>query len=133
MTILDTHAWLWHVSDPKRLSADAIRAVAEAPSLAISSISCWEVAEKVNLGKLSLDREIDMWIRQALSPASITAVDLSPRIAVRAAELRSLGLNGDLADRIIVATAIESGTPLITKDRNLRRFASRSSMVKAIW
>ncbi|HEV2845207.1 MAG TPA: PIN domain-containing protein, partial [Thermoanaerobaculia bacterium] len=32
------------------------------------------------------------------------------------------GFHGDPADRLIVATAIETGVPLVTRDRQIRDF-----------
>ncbi|MCZ6872781.1 MAG: PIN domain-containing protein [bacterium] len=53
----------------------------------------------------------------------------SADIAIRAGGLGQQGLYGDPADRLIVATAIEHGVELVTKDRRLRSFAP----VRTVW
>ncbi|MGH9408568.1 MAG: PIN domain-containing protein [Vicinamibacterales bacterium] len=58
-TVLDTHAWIWWVTEDRRLSrraAQTIRRAAEANDATISAISIWEVARKLEKGQLVLDR-----------------------------------------------------------------------------
>ena len=75
----------------------------------------------VQKGRIEFDRPLLSWIRQALTDSHVELVPLTPEIAVRAA---GLGVNfpGDPADRLIVATALESRSPLATKDERLRRW-----------
>jgi PIN domain nuclease of toxin-antitoxin system len=56
MIVLDTHAWLWWVSDPSRLSRAAHRKIRTATQIGISAISCLEVATAVTKGRITLDR-----------------------------------------------------------------------------
>src|SRR4051794_8124710 len=42
---------------------------------------------------------------------------------------RDLPLHGDPADRLIVATALHHGAPLVTKDEAIRR----SALVQTVW
>lgn len=66
MIVLDTHAWVWWVSDPERLSARAREAVDQAAKegeLYISSISVWEVALLAERGRLRLAMDVSEWIR----------------------------------------------------------------------
>jgi PIN domain nuclease of toxin-antitoxin system len=47
MIVLDTHNWIWLISNPEHLSKRAEKAVSAAvkdKSILISSISAWEVA-----------------------------------------------------------------------------------------
>ena len=127
--ILDTHAWIWWVSEPEKLSDKACAAINYARAIGIAPISCWEIATKVAQGKLALDRPLRVWIRQALARPSVILMELSAEIAMRAGELGQQGFHGDPADRLIVATAIEHGVELVTKDRRLRSFAP----VRTVW
>lgn len=123
MIVLDTHVWLWWVSEPRRLSRRAREAVETADVLGVPSICCWEVATRAELGKLHLDRDVSTWVRQALSQERIAPLDLSAQQALDAALLAREGMHGDAADRIIAATAMSLRSPLVTKDRALRSFA----------
>jgi len=127
--LLDTHAWIWWAAEtPRRLTARARRAIEDSPSIAVSAISPWEVAMLVAKGRLELDRDVLVWIRQALALPRVTLVPLTPEIAVRSTRLGA-GFPGDPADRIIVASARELGASLVTKDQVLRR----AEGVRTVW
>ena len=129
MIILDTHVWIWLVSDPEKLSGKAIEAIDYARTVGICPISCWEISTKVANGKLALDRDINIWVEQALARPRIKLMELSAEITLMAGRLGKEGFHGDPADRLIVSTAIVHGAGLISKDRRIRSF----SKVQAIW
>jgi PIN domain nuclease of toxin-antitoxin system len=127
--LLDTHAWIWWAAEtPRRLSARARRAIADSPSVGVSAISTWEIAMLVSKGRLELDRDVLVWIRQALALPRVTLVPLTPEIAVRSTRLGD-GFQGNPADRILVATARELGAALVTRDETLRR----AEGVRTVW
>ena len=47
----DTHIWAWTLTDDRRISDRARRAIAEASTIIVSAISFHEIAQKVRLGK----------------------------------------------------------------------------------
>ncbi len=59
MIILDTHAWIWHVSESGELSDPAWTAIAKAESLGICAISCWETAMLVAKRRLGLTMDVE--------------------------------------------------------------------------
>lgn len=131
MIVLDTHAWVWFVGAPDRLSRPARTAIQGAlgdASIHVSSISCWEVALLVKKGRLELTMDVDEWVDRAASLAFLRFVPVDHRIAVRAVQLAA-PLHDDPADRIIVATALSLGATLITRDRRLRRYRA----VRTVW
>ena len=79
-------------------------------------------------GRLVFDRDVEVWMELALRLPGIQLVHLSPRIAVRSARLEE-GFLGDPADNIIVATALEYGCPIVSKDQKIRRYRP----VRVIW
>jgi PIN domain nuclease of toxin-antitoxin system len=126
--VLDTHAWLWWTSAPSKLSRKAREAIERSDRLGISPISCLEIATLVRRGRISLDRDVQAWVEQALAQERVETIELTPQIAVAAGDLAS-GFPGDPADRLIYATAISAGAELVTKDAALRRF----DPVRAVW
>ena len=61
MIVLDTHAWIWFISNPDILSKRAEKAVNAAvkdKSILISSIRAWEIALWVTKKKLKLTLDI---------------------------------------------------------------------------
>jgi PIN domain nuclease of toxin-antitoxin system len=126
--VLDTHAWLWWVSDPSRLSRAAHRRIRAATQIGISAISCLEVATAVTKGRITLDRAVLDWLEQALSLPKVELIPLTPLIAVKATQLGN-DFPGDPADRVIAATSIVESAPLVTKDSRVHA----SGAVAVIW
>jgi len=119
--LLDTHALLWWQADSDLLSARARRLIDAAPRLFLSAISLWEIATMVGQGTIALDRPTQMWVHDLLADGIITVAELTPTIAVAAAQLDDF--QGDHADSIIYATAIHHQLVLVTKDPILADYA----------
>src|SRR5438093_9270846 len=122
--VLDTGAWIWWVTDPSRLSRRA-RTVIETEEarqgLIVSAISVWEVAVKVALGKLELDRDVRSWISLASVYPGVIVHPLDARDALESTLLPGR-FHRDPADRILIALARRLGVPLVTSDRVIRRY-----------
>ncbi len=130
MIVLDTHAWIWFLDDPRKLSARARKATAQAMSQAaiyISSISVWEVALLVARGRLELTMDVRDWIAKCESLPFLTFVPVDNAIFLRSVFLPSF--HSDPADRIIAATALLKGMPIVTKDQRIRK----SPGIETIW
>ena len=127
MILLDTHVWLWWVSQPDKLSATARSAIETAAEIGVSSISSWEVATLVRLGRIELDRPANDWIGQALSHPRVRDIPVTSSIASRAGALEAF--HGDPADRVIYSTALDLRSPLLSRDLALRRL----DPVRVIW
>lgn len=119
MIVLDTHAWLWWLSGTARLGRVASRRIDDADMIGVPAICCLEVAAAVHRGRLALDRGVLDWLADALATPRVALLPLTPRVAVRASSLT--GFHGDPADRLIVATALEAGSALVTRDGAIRR------------
>jgi PIN domain nuclease of toxin-antitoxin system len=129
--VLDTHAWVWFVSNPELLSKKATAAVEDAVSenrVFISSISAWEVALLVAQGRLELTMEVGQWVAKSESLPFFQFVPVNNAIAVKSVALQG-PLHADPADRIIIATAHSLGASIITKDKRLRNYPH----IKTIW
>ena len=129
MIVLDTHTWIWLVSEPERLNKVVIATDAKV----VSSISAWEVATKASQQKLFLDRPILDWVVAAHTEPQIRSEPISMQIAVRAGTLGAEGFHGDPADRIIVATALFLRCPLATMDEKIRDWAKGRTDLSIVW
>lgn len=131
MIVLDTHAWIWFISNPDLLSKRAKKAVNAAvkdKSILISSISAWELALLVTKNRIKLTLDVTDWIAKSERLPFIQFVPLTNSIAVKSVNL-PLPFHPDPADRIIIATALSAGAPLVTKDKKLLNY----SFIKTIW
>jgi PIN domain nuclease of toxin-antitoxin system len=130
-TFLDTHAWIWWVTEDRRLSRRARTVIAGAvhqEGVWISIISIWEVAKKVEKGKLILDRPLRQWLNDAMSREGLFVAELTGDILIESCELPS-PFHGDPADQMIVATVRHHKGRLITKDGNLADYPH----IKCVW
>lgn len=128
MIVVDTHTWIWWVSEAARLGKGARRALRDATRIGVPAICCLEVATLAVRGRIVLDRPILEWLHDALAAPRVELMSLTPAVAVEAAELPT-SFPGDPADRLIVATAILEGAPLVTKDDRMHL----SEAVRVIW
>ena len=131
MIVLDTHAWIWFISNPDLLSKRAQKALDAAVkdrSILISSISAWELALLVTQKRLKLTLDVTDWIAKSESLPFIQFLPVTNSIAVKSVNL-PLPLHPDPADRIIIATALSVGAPVVTKDKKLLSYGP----VKTIW
>jgi PIN domain nuclease of toxin-antitoxin system len=114
--VLDTHVWVWAAAGDAR--AEKLQSFAG--TAVVSAISQWEVAMLAMKGRLELKPDAETWFSMNLEPPVV----LSPLTAeVALASCRFENFHGDPADRIIVATAIVSGIPLITADERIIRWS----------
>ncbi|MFN8024739.1 MAG: type II toxin-antitoxin system VapC family toxin [Acidimicrobiales bacterium] len=129
--MLDTHALLWWIAGDKRLSKVAKRSIDRATRIDVSAISLWEVAMLSEKGRIELDRPIGVWANDLAVTPGVSVRPVDAPIAVAAAQLHEF--HGDPADRLIVATVIDSRVALVTKDDRIRTWASSSARVNTVW
>lgn len=84
------------------------------------------------LGRIVIDREPAIWIRDVLRVDRLALAALTPEAATWAGTLDET-FPGDPIDRLLYATARDVRAPLISKDGRLRAFAARTGDVRIIW
>jgi PIN domain nuclease of toxin-antitoxin system len=126
--VLDTHVWVWWTGRPDRLSTRARQAIDAETTLGVSVVSCWEVATLVRRGRLRFDRDVLIWVKQALALERIELLPLTPDVAVAAGSLPE-SFPGDPADRLIVAAALAARATVATKDNRIRA----SGVAPCVW
>jgi PIN domain nuclease of toxin-antitoxin system len=115
--LLDSHVVHWWSAEPDRISRAASQAIAAADELAVADISWYELAWLARHERILLSIPIPAWLGQLAR--QVRTIPVTPSIAVAAVSLPA-SFPGDPADRLIFATAVERGWPLITKDARLR-------------
>ena len=113
--LLDTHAYVWALTDPDRLS-DRARTAIEAPSnsVLVSAATAWEMAIKHRAGKwpeaeVLLAQHDDLTNRLGAQSLDISAAD-----AIRAGSLN--WEHADPFDRMLAAQSLLHQAALVTRD-----------------
>lgn len=129
--VADTHAILWYLYNDARLSLTAAQVMASAEvsgeQIAISSITLAEMVYLIEKGKIlaaAFERMIASFER---TNAVLCEVPLDSAIANAMRQIERSQVP-DLPDRIVAATAIYLGVPVISRDHKIR-----SSRVETIW
>ena len=125
--LLDTHIVLWLDAGAPALRP-ATRTMLEGHwragnALCVSAVTAWEIALLVDAGRIALDLAPEAWLARFLARPGIEAIALSASAATRAYPLTGLAQR-DPADRLLIATAIELGCPLVTYDDRILAFAA---------
>ena len=114
MLILDTHAlYLWVNRTPDKLGQQQIEAIETAESLAVSAMTCWEMAWLVKHGRIALKLSVSDWLDQ-IEENGVAIIPVSRAIVERAVTLPEH--HKDPVDRIIIATTIEHQAQLLSID-----------------
>lgn len=116
--LLDTHTFLWFISDDESLSA-TVSELLESPDndLLLSIASLWEMAIKVSLGKLTLEMPFLPFVLAQLQGNGIGILGVVPEHTGIVASLPFH--HRDPFDRLIVAQAISEDVALVSKDEIL--------------
>ena len=109
--LLDTHIFLWWISDAGQLNKEVFDIVSDASNqIYVSSATIWEIAIKEALGKLEVDADLD----NAIEENGFIELKVSAVCANATKKLEQI--HRDPFDRMLISQAIEGDMMLITVD-----------------
>ena len=116
--LLDTHAFLWLITNDDRLSENARQTFLNTEnSLFFSAASLWEICIKKSLVKISLKNG---WFQTIQEEMEINTIQWLPIEMAHCAEVAELPFHHrDPFDRMLIAQAIVEETKLMSRDRCL--------------
>lgn len=119
--LLDTHAFLWYITDDRRLSAGAAEAIRdEANDVFLSVVSVWEALAKHQLGKLPLPTPADEYLRSRREQHNIASL---PSDEPSLSHLLRLPLHHrDPFDRMLVCQALQHELQVLTVDALFEKY-----------
>lgn len=113
--LLDTHTFIWYVTDNPRLSAHVKLLIEDENNEKLVSIaSIWEMAIKHSIGRLNFSLPFMEFVRQQLTVSNIGLLEINlQHIEVVA----SLPLHHrDPFDRLIIAQSMAEQIPILSVD-----------------
>ena len=131
MILIDTHALVWLVGQPEKLSkaaASAIRRARSSDGLAIADVTVWELAFLLARGVLQSHGTVENTVRNLVNRSGVIVKPITAEIAALATQFPN-DYPRDPVDRLIGATARAEGLALITRDESIRK----SPLLKTIW
>jgi PIN domain nuclease of toxin-antitoxin system len=113
--LLDSHALIWALDDPSRLSSSATIELRDLTNeLLLSAATVWELAIKSGQGKLTLSLPYRQWMDRATMDLGLTILPITVEYAERQASLPMY--HRDPFDRLLIAQALVDGISLVCSD-----------------
>jgi len=125
--LLDTHAFLWWITDDSRLSDRARRSIAaKTHTVFLSAASGWEILLKAGLGRLTFLQDPERFIPEQVA---VNGFEVLPVHLHHVLRIHSLPrLHRDPFDRVLVAQALSEQMALISGDPQIAQYP-----VDAVW
>jgi PIN domain nuclease of toxin-antitoxin system len=128
--LVDTHVVVWLALEPARISKKARAAIEETrrsgEGLAISNITLLEIAYIERKGRINLNASLETFLSEV--EARFVVLPITSRVCARTVGLPA-SYPKDPVDRVIAATALVEGAPLVTADEDIRR----SKALHTVW
>jgi PIN domain nuclease of toxin-antitoxin system len=123
--LLDTHAFLWWVTDDPQLSSRARRILSDSSNeVYFSAVSGWEIAIKTRLGRLSLGGDnLEDFVAEQVAANGFQLLPIHLNHALRTYSLPDC--HRDPFDRLLIAQALIEELALVTADRKLGDYKVR--------
>jgi PIN domain nuclease of toxin-antitoxin system len=113
--LLDTHVWLWLLSDPERIGSDLLAELRDARTrLLLSAASSWEIAIKWALGRLALPEPPVSYVPSRMQRSGVEGLAVSHAHALLVSVLPPH--HRDPFDRLLVAQAQVERVTIVTLD-----------------
>ena len=119
--LLDTHAFIWMLEAPEKLSRN-VRGAHQDPAnaLYVSVVSLWEIQIKTASGKLEMEIPLEQIVREQLQDERYRLLDIR---AAHILELNALPRpHGDPFDRLLIAQSRIESLPLVSSDRVFNQY-----------
>jgi len=118
--LLDTHALLWLLDGDPRLESRACDLVTDpANAVFVSSVSLWEIAVKLRIGKLSANLP---QIIAGIQETGLQFLNITHQHYLKLVSISVFTDHKDPFDHLLIAQAMTENMVLVSDDRNVPRY-----------
>lgn len=130
--LLDTHVAIWAVNGTLRgAAAKEIDAAAARNELLLSPVTAWEIGLLSKRGRLPVARDVEAYVHAMFYRSGVVVAPFTPAIALASTILPD-SIQGDAADRLLIATAAALDVHLMTRDPVILEYAARTKHVRCL-
>lgn len=116
--ILDTHIFLWFISEDNRLSEDKIQTIIDPNNqLFLSVASIWECVIKYQTGKLYFPESPEIYLPKKRNDHLIKSLEITENTVKQLIKLPMI--HKDPFDRLIICQCLELNLTIITEDQTI--------------
>lgn len=117
--LLDTHIFLWALTEPTRLSDAVVQAIEDrSRRVYVSAASAWEIATKYRIGRLPQAQVLLEGYDRNIAKLEAESLSLSPAHCLLAGSLD--WAHRDPFDRMLAAQCMIENVTLVTTDESFR-------------
>ena len=121
MKVLDTHAFLWWITDDPKLSLLVRGIISDGENeIFISAATGWEIAIRSQIGRLKLPDEPRRFILEQLKINGMKSLPIEMRHALHISTLPTY--HQDPFDRILIAQAQMEDLPVLSADPEIAKY-----------
>ena len=125
--LLDTHTFLWWITDDTQLSEHSKEIIGDSDNqVFLSAASGWEIAIKSRIGRLKLPRRIGGFISEQMSENAISNLSITMSHALQVSELPDH--HRDPFDRLLISQSQIENMPILSVDPLIRKYN-----VQVVW
>jgi PIN domain nuclease of toxin-antitoxin system len=125
--LLDTHTLLWFLNNDSRLPVNVRQRIEETELVFVSAVSLWEIAIKINIGKLNIVTSFEE-IKENMNALNIQELPIEFDDSLAYTRLPILKEHKDPFDRMIVAQAMRRSLTLVSADKKLDAY-----LISRLW
>ena len=116
--LLDTHTFIWLSEDDPDLPNSVLKIIDNAENVFVSTVSFWEIAIKLNVGKITLKDSFHD-IENRFNATRLILLPVSIEDSVQLHKLPLIKEHKDPFDKLLVSQAIARSIPIISVDIHL--------------
>jgi len=130
--LIDTHTFIWAISDTDKLSNNALEMIKSIDNdIFVSVVSFWEIALKTSINKFYIEGVVANDLPEYARKMDMNILDMKARETCTFANLPLKDNHKDPFDRMIIWQAITENMALISKDKMFVQY--KNDGLRLIW